>query len=39
MIDMLLDHYNDMMTLYQMFGDSDFKAKAQNILLTLITVT
>jgi hypothetical protein len=35
MIDMLLDQYNDYMTLFKMFGDSDYKAKAQNILLSL----
>jgi hypothetical protein len=35
MIDMLLDQYNDFMTLFRMFGDAEYKAKAQNILLNL----
>jgi hypothetical protein len=35
MVDILLDQYNDYITLYKMFRDDDFKVKAQNVLFTL----
>lgn len=35
LIDVLLDQYNDYMALFKMFNDPEYKAKAQNVLLTL----